>query len=314
MARRRNKGESGKPLLRSARSYAGLSIGAAVVTFALKFLAYKLTDSVGLLSDAMESVVNLTAAMMAFWMLTVASLPPDKEHTYGHSKAEYFSSGVEAMLILVAAGSIAWAAWGRLAHPQPLEHVWLGLAVSALAAAINGGVATVLYRASLRLNSITLRADGAHLMTDVYTSGGVIVAVTLVQATGWIILDPLIAFLVAVNIIWTGYRLMNDTLHGLLDSALPPRERQLVETVLDQYRERGVDFHAFRSRIAGQRRFISVHVLVPGAWTVQEGHNLVEQIEYQIHTAIPKCTVTTHVEPMEDPIAFADQNLDREQS
>lgn len=303
-----------RPRLRSARAYAGVSIGAALVTFGLKFLAYRLTGSVGLLSDAMESVVNLAAAMMAFWMLTVAALPPDDEHAYGHSKAEYFSSGVEAMLILVAAGSIAWTAWGRLSHPQPLENVWLGLGISTMASAVNGVVAVILFGAARRLRSITLRADASHLMTDVCTSAGVIVAVTLVQATGWSILDPLIAFLVAANIVWTGFRLLNDTLHGLLDTALPPKERREVDVVLDRYRDRGVDFHAFRSRMSGHRRFVSVHVLVPGAWTVQMGHNLCEEIEHEVIATLPSCTFFTHLEPMEDPVAFADQNLDREEA
>jgi cation diffusion facilitator family transporter len=303
-----------KPFLRSPRAFAGLSIGAAVVTFGLKYLAYKLTGSVGLLSDAMESVVNLTGAMMAFWMLTVAALPPDEEHAYGHTKAEYFSSGMEAMLILVAAGSIAWAAWGRLSHPQPLENVWLGLAVSTAASAVNGGVAAVLMMAGKSLRSITLRADAAHLMTDVWTSVGVICAVILVKVSGWLILDPLIAFLVAANIVWTGFRLLNDTLHGLLDTALPPHELNAVDAILDEYRASGTEFHALRTRVSGQRRFLTMHVLVPGAWTVQEGHDLVEEIERRIHSTLTKCTITTHLEPMEDPIAFADQNLDREPS
>jgi cation diffusion facilitator family transporter len=301
-----------RPRLRSARAFAGVSICASIVTVSLKLLAYRVTGSVGLLSDATESLVNVFAACMAFWMLTVAALPPDEEHDYGHTKAEYFASGLESMLVLCAAVGIVLEVRHHLASPHHLTNIWLGLGMSAAASCVNAGAAVMLFAAAKRLRSITLRADAAHLLTDVWTSAGVIAAVVLVHATGWLVLDPMIAVLVGANIIYTGARLLNDTLHGLLDTALPPPERQAVQAILDEYSKRGTGFHAFRSRMSGQRRFLSVHVLVPGAWTVQQGHDLVEEIERSIHSALPMCTITTHLEPMEDPAAFEDQKLDRE--
>jgi divalent metal cation (Fe/Co/Zn/Cd) transporter len=279
-----------------ARLYALLSIVAALATIGLKLAAYFLTGSVGLLSDAAESLANLLAALVAFWMLAVAERPPDEEHAYGHSKAEYFSSGVESVLILLAAAGIGWAAINRLMHPQPLENVGTGLAATLAATAINGGVALVLMRAGRRLRSITLTADAHHL---------------LVQLTGWLVLDPLIGLAVAANIVWIGIRLFNATAHGLLDTALPEADRQVIARVLDGYRSRGIRFHAVRTRMAGQRRFISMHVLVPGDWSVQRGHALCEQIERELITALPGSTVFTHLEPIEDPMSWADQELDR---
>ena len=293
------------------RAYAVLSIGAALVTMALKLAAYFLTNSVGLFSDAAESGINLVAALAAFGALTVAARPPDPEHAYGHTKAEYFSSGLEGGLILLAAGAIAATAIDRLLRPQPLENVGLGLAVSLVAAAVNGGVGLVLLRAGSRLRSITLRADGAHLLTDVWTTGGVLVGVVLVQFTGWLVLDPVVALLVAVNIVWTALRLMRDTAQGLLDSAFPPPDQALITRVLDSYRARGIQFHALRTRVAGQRRFMSVHVLVPGAWTIKQGHDLCEQIEHELLAQLPQLTVFTHLEPVEDPVSLDDQTLDR---
>ena len=296
---------------RSARSYTFLSIGAALVTIVLKMSAYFLTNSVGLFSDAIESFINLLAALVAFWMLTVAARPPDEEHAYGHFKAEYFSSGVESVLIILAALGIAVTAWGRLFSPQPLENVGVGLGVSLAATAVNGGVAFVLLRAGRRLRSITLRADAHHLFTDVWTSVGVLVGVLLVQLTGWLVLDPVIAFLVAGNIIWTGFRLLNDTAHGLLDTALSPEDQALIEGVLSGYRDQGIQFHALRTRVSGQHRFVSLHVLMPGNWTVQRGHNLCERIEADIIKALPRTTVFTHAEPVEDPVSHEDQELER---
>ncbi|HEY3267266.1 MAG TPA: cation diffusion facilitator family transporter [Armatimonadota bacterium] len=295
----------------SPRKYAALSIGAAVLTIGLKSAAFLATGSVGLLSDAMESVVNLVAALVAFWALSIAALPPDEEHAYGHTKAEYFSSGVEAALILLAAVGIAIAAVERLRQPEPLAHVWVGLGIATLASLVNGGVSVTLMRAGKRMHSITLQADAAHLMTDVWTSGGVFVGVVLVEITHWLPLDPIVAILVAANIVFTGYRLMDNTIHGLLDTALPGEDRQKVVDVLAPYRERGIEFHAFRSRSSGNRRFMSMHVLAPGAWTIQQGHDLCEEIEHSILEVLPRSTVFTHLEPQEDPLAFADQTLDR---
>src|SRR6478672_1804598 len=233
-----------------ASNYAILSIGAALVTIALKLRAYWLTGSVGLLSDAMESVVNLVAAIVAFWALTYAARPPDAEHTFGHSKAEYFSSGVEGALILVAAVSIAIAAGNRLLHPQPLEQIGLGLGLSLVATAVNGAVAYILLKAGKRLRSITLRADAHHLFTAVWTSIGVLLGILLVQLTGWFILDPIIALIVAINIVWTGFKLIYETASGLLDTAIPPSEQQLIRSVFANYEEQGIQFHALRTRLA----------------------------------------------------------------
>lgn len=245
------------------------------------------------------------------WALTVAARPPDEEHAYGHFKAEYFASGLEGAFILLAAASIALTAWNRLSAPQIIDNVGIGLAVSGAAAAINGGVALILLRASGRLRSITLRSNAYHLLTDVWTSLGVIVGVLLVAWTGYLILDPLIAILVAANIVWTGVRLLRDTGYGLLDTALPEVDRQAIAGVQAQYQLHGLEFHALRTRVSGSRRFVSMHVLVPGKWTVRRGHDLCEEIELAITRLLPETTVFTHLEPLEDPAAWDDQGLDR---
>ena len=295
----------------SARSYITLSIGAAVLTMALKFFAYWLTGSVGLLSDALESLVNLVAALIAFWALWLAAQPADEEHSYGHSKAEYFSSGIEGALIVLAAVGIIIAAWPRLFHPQPLEQVGIGLVVAVVGAAINGGVALALGRAGRRLRSVSLQADSRHLMTDVWTTVGVLVGVALVSLTGWLILDPIIALAVAANIIWTGVRLVRESGLGLLDTALPRDDLRKIVDVQTRYQARGIEFHALRTRRSGSRRFVSMHVLVPGDWTVKRGHDLCEEIEIELHETLPETTVFTHLEPREDPAAWQDTELDR---
>jgi cation diffusion facilitator family transporter len=301
---------------RSPRFYALIAIATALVTIGLKTVAYLLTGSVGLFSDAAESSVNLLAAVAAFWALSAAARPPDEEHTYGHSRAEYFSSALEAILILAAAVVIAVTAVVRLINPQPLENVGIGLAVSLAAAAINGAVGLVLVRGGRRLRSAALRADGRHLLTDVWTSVGVVAGVLLVGLTGWYVLDPLIALVVAANIVWIGTKILNETAHGLLDTALPTEELRAVEQIQNRYRERyaedGVQFHALRTRDAGARRFISMHVLVPGTWSVKRGHDLSENIEEDIVAALPRTTVFMHIEPLEDASSFRDQALDRE--
>ncbi len=296
---------------RSARSYALLSIGAALLTTALKFGAYALTGSVGLFSDAAESLVNVAAAGVAFWALTYAARPPDEDHAYGHTKAEYFSSALEGALIVVAAGVIVYAAILRLAHPQPLDRVGLGLTLALAGAALNAAVAMILLRAGARLRSISLEADARHLLADVWTTVGVLLAVVLVTLTGIHQLDPLIALVVAANIVWTGVRLLRETGYGLLDTALPAGDLRAIERALAPFRERGIGFHALRTRRSGTRRFVSVHVLVPGEWTVQHGHDVVEEIESALRMALPETTAFTHLEPREDPLAFLDQGLDR---
>ncbi len=290
----------------SLTRYAWLSIAAAVLTIALKSGAYLLTGSVGLLSDAIESGVNLVAALMALAMLTVAARPEDDNHTYGHSKAEYFASVVEGILILVAAGSIIWTAAGRLLHPQELEQVGLGLAVSVGASLINLGVAQVLLRAGKRHNSITLEADSHHLMTDVWTSVGVVSAIGVVGLTGWLILDPIIAIAVGLNIVWTAYQLIRRSVEGLMDGALPSEDQQKIEEVIAQYRRRGVDFHALRTRQSAARRFVSVHMLVPGAWTVHDAHHVAEDFEGDIRKVLSETIIHTHLEPIDDQISMDD--------
>ena len=296
---------------RAPRSYAALSIAAAVVTILIKFTAYRLTGSVGLLSDAAESLVNLAAALVAFWALSVAARPPDEEHAYGHSKAEYFASGIEGTLIVLAAIAIALAAGRRLANPQPLTQIPLGLAFSVAATVINGAVAFVLLSAGRRLRSITLRADAHHLLSDVWTSVAVVAGIGIVQVTGWLILDPIVAIVVAVSIVWAGWKLLKETGLGLLDTALPGEDCRLIAEVLAPFQKAGVVIHALQTRAAGARRFVSMHILVPGAWTVQQGHDLSEQIEAAVRGALPLTTVFTHMEPREDPVSWDDRSLDR---
>ncbi len=291
--------------------YAWLSIAAALLTIGLKATAYWITGSVGLLSDAVESLVNLVGGVLALAMLTIASRPADEDHTYGHSKAEYFSSGVEGTLILAAALSIGVAAMGRLLRPAPLDDVGLGLAISAAAAGVNLAVALVLLRTGRRHQSITLEANAHHLLTDVWTSVGVILGVAAVGWTGWLRLDPILALLVAANIIRTGLGIVRRSVAGLMDTALPPEVLNQVESVLHNYRSQGVQFHALRSRQSGAWRFVSFHVLVPGNWTVQRGHDLLEEIEADVRRHLPRCTVDTHLESLDDPASWEDQTLER---
>lgn len=289
-----------------------LSIGAAVATIALKTVAYLVTGSIGLLSDAAESVVNLVAAVVAMAALRWALKPADEEHAYGHQKAEYFSAGVEGTLVLVAAVSIGVTAFGRLVDPQPIESVGVGVAVSTGATLINLAVGVILLRAGREARSIVLEADGKHLITDVWTSLGVIAGVIAVAVTGWEILDPLIALAVAINIVVTGGVLVRRSVGGLMDRALDARDLVQIREVLARFREHeGIDFHALRTRQAGSRAFVSVHVLVPGAWTVQHGHDLVERVEDELRARLPHATVFTHLEPIEDPKSFDDTELDR---
>ena len=290
--------------------YAWMSIATAIATIGLKGVAWKMNGSVGLLSDAIESVVNLAGALMALWMLPLAALPADDNHAYGHGKAEYFSSAFEGFLILLAAASITYTAVARILTPQPIDAIGVGLLVSAVASVLNFVTARVLLRAGKQHNSITLEADAHHLLTDVWTSVGVILGVGLVSLTGWFWLDPLVALLVAANIVWTGYQLMRRSAAGLMDVSLPAKELEKIETLLAGYREQGIDFHALRTRQAGGRSFMTMHILVPGQWTVQYGHDWAERIEHDIRTALPFIHITTHVEPLEDPASMNDQALD----
>jgi len=295
----------------SLKRFAWLSIAAALVTIALKVVAYLLTGSVGLLSDAVESLVNLVGAAMALAMLTVAARPADDDHAYGHGKAEYFSSGVEGTLILIAAISIAVAAVERLVHPRPLEQVGIGLGVSAAATGVNLVVARILLQAARRHHSVTLEANAQHLMTDVWTSAGVIVGVSAVALTGWLRLDPVVALMVAANIVWAGVKIVRESALGLMDTALPTHEREAVQAAVARHCCDGVEYHALRTRQSGARRFVSLHVLVPGDWTVHRGHHLLEQIEADIRQVVPYVTVLTHLESLDDPSSWDDLTLDR---
>lgn len=293
--------------------FAWLSLAAAFATIGLKSTAYWFTGSVGLLSDALESLVNLAGAILALVVLNVAAQPPDEEHAYGHSKAEYFSSGVEGALILLAASSIAVAAVQRLLDPRPLESIGLGLAISAGASVINLAVAFILRRASIRYSSVTLEANAQHLFTDVLTSAAVLAGIGLVAFTGLQALDPVIALLVAANITWTGVRIVRKSTLGLMDTALPSHELEKIRAAIEAHMKEGTNYHALRTRQSGARRFVSLHVLVPGDWSVQKGHKLLEKIEAAVRGALPNVTAFTHLEAIEDRASFEDQMLDREQ-
>ena len=290
--------------------FAWLSVATAVVTIALKVGAWWVTGSVGLLSDAAESVVNLVAAVIALIAITVAERPADDDHQYGHSKAEYFSAGAEGAMILVAAAFIVYTAVERIVNPRPLESLGLGLLISVVAAVINAVVGLVLVRAGARHRSRTLEADGKHLLTDVVTSIGVVVGVALVWLTGWEVLDPVVAILVGLNILYVGYRLVHVSGMGLMDATLPDEDNRAIEEVLARHRVPGeVDFHELRTRESGRWRFVEFHALVPGEWTVDRGHDLVELVEQEIHDALPYSHITTHLEPIEDERAYNDVHL-----
>lgn len=296
---------------KSLTRFAWLSIAAAVTTIGLKTAAYLITGSVGLLSDAVESLVNLIGGIMALAMLTVAARPADEDHAYGHGKAEYFSSGLEGGLILVAAFTIAAAAVMRLLNPRPLQELGVGLIVSLAASAVNLVVALLILRAGRKHNSITLEANAHHLLTDVWTSVGVLAGVGVVAWTHWQWLDPVVALLVAANIIWTGVGIVRRSIGGLMDTMLSPEDVAVVRKVFARYEQTGVQFHALRSRQSGARKFVSVHVLVPGEWTVHRGHELLERIEAEIRQAVPNTVVFTHLESLDDPASWDDQTLER---
>ena len=290
--------------------FAWLSIAAALVTIGLKTAAWLITGSVGLLSDAAESVVNLVAAVVALFALRVAARPADKNHHFGHSKAEYFSSAIEGVMIFVAAVVIVAFAVERLIFPRPLEEIGVGLLITVGASVINGGVALVLLGAGAKYNSITLRADGHHLMTDVITSAGVVVGIGLVWITGWNWLDPVVALLVGVNILWTGWRLVSESASGLMDESLPKEENARLRGILAEHETEEIKFHAFRTRISGARAFMEFHMLVPGAWSVQRGHDAMEDLIDLIQEEFSELRVIGHLEPIEDPRSYEDIHID----
>jgi cation diffusion facilitator family transporter len=290
--------------------FAWLSIAAALLTIGLKTGAWRLTGSVGLLSDAAESVVNLVAAIVALFMLRLAAKPADEIHNFGHTKAEFFSAAVEGGMIFVAALVIIVTSVDRFLHPQPLENVGIGLLISVGASAINGGVAFVLLRAGRQYKSLTLKADGKHLMTDVWTSAGVVVGVLLVALTGWQRLDPIIAFAVGINIIIAGFRLVAESTSGLLDRTLPTEENAEIVAVLLRHTTDEVMFHGLRTRTAGRHGFATFDVLVPGSWSVREAHDLVEDVEADLREVAPDLDVRSHIEPREDPRAYGDHPVE----
>ncbi|WP_238943881.1 cation diffusion facilitator family transporter [Seramator thermalis] len=292
-----------------------LSIAAAVVTILLKFTAYKVTGSIGFFSDALESIVNLLAAVFGLIMLHVSEKPADEGHEFGHSKAEYFSSAIEGSLILLAAFSIIWSAVPRLIHPIALENINIGLLFSVGASLVNLAVGQMLIRNGKKSKSLLVEADGKHLMTDVWTSAGVIAGILLVKFTGILILDPIIAILVALNIVYTGYRLISRSTNGLMDASISETEIDQVKKYLDSLKEKDITYHSLMTRQAGQRKFISFHLLVPGAWTVQQGHENADIIEETIEDMFDEpVTVTSHIEPVEDPASLKDIGIDRKKN
>lgn len=284
----------------SLTGWAWLSIAAAVSTIGLKGGAYLLTGSVGLLSDALESMVNLVAAIVALIALRIAARPPDATHPFGHGKAEYLSAGAEGVMIVVAAGLIIYTAIARLVSPEPLEDLGIGLAITAIATVINGLVGFLVLRAGRRHRSMALVADGHHLLTDVWTSIGVLVGVGIVAATGWLALDSIVALAVAVNILWVGGRIVRSAVHGLMDHALDVDDVTVIDgaiaTVIARYPAAQV--HGLQTRQAGRQRFASLHVQVPGDWSVAQGHDLLDEIEHALASAVPELQVHTHLEPI----------------
>ena len=291
--------------------YAKLSVVAAVATFVLKLVAWRITGSVGLLSDALESIVNLAAAFVALGSLAVALRPEDDDHAFGHSKAEYFAAGIEGALILVAAAVIGWSAVERFFSPQALQEPFTGVAISIIASLINLAVARVLLDVGRKRNSIALEADAKHLLTDVWTSGAVVIAVTLVVVTGWWWLDPLIGVLLAMHIVATGVTLVRESMMGLMDTGLPPAQMEIIRATLATFAAEGVQYHALRTRRAAAKQFMSVHLLMPGTWSITKGHDLAERLEGDLRKALPGLIILTHLEPDDDPASWKDVDLER---
>ncbi len=293
------------------RRYAWISFIVALGVIALKLCAYLFTNSISLLSDALESIVNVLGATAAIWALSIAARPPDDEHAYGHDKAEFFSSGFEGALILMAAIVISATAIWRLIYPSDVEVDALGIGLALLTSAINFVLARWLFDAAKVHESIALEADAHHLMSDVVTSVLVVVGVILVGVTGWQWLDPVMAFVVGLNIIRMGLQLIRRSLDGLLDPAFTSAELARIHQTLNTFTTADVSFHAIRTRKSGVRRFVSLHVLVPGEWSVQRSHELSEEIETALHATMANLHVLTHLEPKDDPASFIDIPLHR---
>lgn len=286
--------------------YAWLSIATAIATIALKTGAWAATGSVGLLSDAAESTVNLVAAVVALIALKVAARPATERFLYGRAKAEYFSAAVEGAMIFVAAAVILVVSAERFVNPAPLENVGWGLVVAIIASILNGVVAGILIRAGKKHRSITLRADGKHLLTDVWTSVGVVVGVGLVWLTGWDRLDAIVAFAVGVNIIVTGVGLVSESVAGLLDKTLDKEHNDTVARILREHSSETVTFHGLQTREAGQQMFMNVHMQVPDEWTVQHAHEFAHEVEDAIIAEYPSMEALVHIEPISDPASYDD--------
>lgn len=290
--------------------YAALTVVAAVVTLVMKFLAAWLTGSVGLLADALESIVNLVTSVVLLILLRIAKAPPDTDHPHGHDKAEYFANGVQGTLIIIAGFGIIMAAAKRFMLPQPLETGALGLGISVVAGIINLALARLLIRAGKVIKSVALEGEGAHLMSDFWTTVAVLGGVGLVYLSGWSWLDPTIAMFLSLFILWSGIKLLRGSVGGLMDQSLPQELQGKIEEVLDSYcSNRDIAYHALRSRASGARIFVSVHILVPGSWTVRQGHELTDEIEAKISNSLGKASVLTHLEPIEEPISFQDIDI-----
>ena len=288
------------------RSYLKLSIAVALATIALKTGAWWVTDSVSLLSDALESLVNLAGAMFALTMVTVADQPPDADHPYGHHKAEYFSSGFEGVLIMVAAMAIIWAAGHRLLDPQPLEDVGLGLALSVGSSVLNGALAFAMLRKAREHRSMALEADARHLITDVWTSAGVVVGLLAVKFTGWLWLDPVVAIALALNILREGGSLVRRSADGLMDRALEPEVRAEIEKTLDVFRHQAIRFDHVTTRRAGQRRFVDLHMHMPAGWTLGRAAALRTSVEQALMSAVPGLRASIQLLPMDVEAHFDD--------
>ena len=302
-----NPQRSSKPL--DLSRYGWLAVATAFATILLKAGAWLVTGSVGLLADAAESLVNLVAAAVALIVLKVATRPADANHNFGHTKAEYFSAAVEGVMIFVAAISIVVFAIQRLVFPQPIESLGIGLMISVIASVLNGGVALVLLRAGKRHHSITLTADGKHLMTDVWTSVGVLVGIVLVWMSGWSWLDPVIAIAVGINILFTGYGLVKESTEGLMDASLPERDNEQLRMILTRRAGAGIAFHQMRTRVSGARQFMDFHLLVPDDWSVKQGHDFLEDLSDEIVAEFPRMNVTGHIEPINDPRSYAHEGM-----
>lgn len=286
--------------------YIYLSVFASILTIVLKSSAAYITDSVGLFSDAMESLVNLAAALMALYIMRIAFTPPDKKHPFGHSKAEYFSSFIEGFLILFASLAIGYTAYKKILYPNKIEQIGIGLFISIIASTINLGVGVLLIKMGKRVNSIILEADGKHLLTDVWTTVGVLVGLVVVQLTDFYILDPIIGLLVALNIIYTGVKLIRDSISGFMDTAASEQDEELIKKIINSICKEPIQFHSLYTRQSASKIFITFHLLVPDDWSIAHSHTLTLELENQIKNKFSGSEVFIHLEPLSSPESYDD--------